>query len=469
VSLVVADVSLAAPRTLRRIWLQTLALVVAGCVCACSGRGQSAQTGAAQNNSAAARSASGEALAAPIFTDHGPNSAAAQADPYVILVSLDGFRYDYTRKYAAPNISALGARGASAPEGMIPAYPSVTFPNHYTIVTGLYPEHHGIVGNSFYDPARKQVYSYHDPSTEVDGTWYGGTPLWVLAEQQGMRAACFFWPGSEADIQGVRPTYYMKYDQKYPDDKRVEQVLAWLKFPAERRPHFITLYMSDVDGAGHGHGPDSPEVAEAVAKVDKEIGRLVAGLDELKLPVDLVVLADHGMAKVDGDWIDLDQYFDKSLVVTPVEDFLYPKSEADAAKIYSALHGQSGKFKVYRNGNVPKELHFDGNPREGDPVVVPTGPYLLRVSEPEASATSMAMKFYGPMMGAHGYDPAAMPEMKAIFFAAGPDIRGGTTVAPFENVNVYPFVAKILGLDIRALKTGAIDGTIAPLQGILAK
>ena len=199
-SLVVGEVSLAAPKTLRRIWLQTLALVVAGCVCACSGHGQSAQTGAAQNHSGQAPGAASEGLAAPIFTDHGPNSAAAQAEPYVILVSLDGFRYDYPRKYAAPNISALGARGASAPEGMIPAYPSVTFPNHYTIVTGLYPEHHGIVGNSFYDPARKQVYSYHDPSTEVDGTWYGGTPLWVLAEQQGMRAACFFWPGSEADI-----------------------------------------------------------------------------------------------------------------------------------------------------------------------------------------------------------------------------------------------------------------------------
>ena len=442
----------------KRSQLRGTILVVASFICACSGQGQTAQ----------APSAAAVGLAAPIFTDHGPNSAEAQAKPYLILVSLDGFRYDYPRKYSAPNIVALGARGASAPDGMIPAYPSVTFPNHYTLVTGLYPEHHGIVANAFYDPARKQIYSYRDPAAEVDGTWYGGTPLWVLAEQQGMRSACFFWPGSEADIQGVRPTYYMKYDQKYPNDQRVDQVLAWLKLPAEQRPHFITLYMSDVDGAGHAHGPDSPEVAEAVARVDKEIGRLAAGVAELKLPVNMVVLADHGMTKVDGEWTNLEQYFDKSLIVTPVESFLYPKTEADAARIFAALDGKSDKFKVYRNGKMPAELHFDGNAREGDPIVVPTGPYLIRTAAPPV-VTDAAVKMFGPMMGSHGFDPAKMPEMKAIFFAAGPGIKAGTTVAPFENVAVYPLVARILGLDIAGLKTGKIDGSIAPLEAILAK
>ena len=444
-------------KMVNRIGVQAATLLLAAFFCACSGQGQTAQ----------APSTATAGLAAPIFTDHGPNSAEAQAKPYLILVSLDGFRYDYPRKYSAPNIVALGARGASAPEGMIPSYPSVTFPNHYTLVTGLYPEHHGIVANAFYDPARKQIYSYRDPAAEVDGTWYGGTPLWVLAEQQGMRSACFFWPGSEADIQGVRPTYYMKYDQKYPNDKRVDQVLAWLKLPAEQRPHFITLYMSDVDGAGHSHGPDSPEVAEAVARVDKEIGRLAAGVAELKLPVNMVVLADHGMTKVDGEWTNLEQYFDKSMIVTPVESFLYPKTEADAARIFAALDGKSDKFKVYRNGKMPAELHFDGNAREGDPIVVPTGPYLIRTAAPPV-VTDAAVKMFGPMMGSHGFDPAKMPEMKAIFFAAGPGIKAGTTVGPFENVAVYPLVARILGLDIAGLKTGKIDGSIAPLEAILA-
>ena len=148
---------------------------------------------------------------------------------------------------------------------MIPSYPSLTFPNHYTLVTGLYPEHHGIVANSFYDPIRKQRYSYNDPATSSDGSWYGGTPLWVLAEKQGMRSACFFWPGSEAEIDGGRPTYYLKFDDHFPDAKRIEQVIAWLRMPAGQRPHFITLYYSNVDHAGHQYGPDSPQTAAAVA------------------------------------------------------------------------------------------------------------------------------------------------------------------------------------------------------------
>ena len=413
-------------------------------------------------------------LAPPIVVDHGPNSATQQTKHYVILVSLDGFRYDYTRKYDARNLAALGLRGASAPNGMIPAYPSITFPNHYTIVTGLYPEHHGIVGNAFYDPARKQVYSYRDPEAEADGRWYGGTPLWVLAEQQGMRAACFFWPGSEADIQGVRPSYYMKYDAKYPNQRRVDQVLAWLQLPPEQRPHFITLYFSDTDSAGHAHGPDSPEEAAAVYEVDTEIGRLEAGLAKMNLPVDVIVLADHGMTNVEGDWVNLDQYFDRSLLEKSEESFIYAKSEEDAAKIYDRLNGKSDKFGVFRSGHVPASLHFDGNPREGDPVVVPTGPYLLRVSAPPPpppSATGNPAMAGGhgntPPVGMHGYDPAHMPEMKAIFYAAGPDIHSGVKLPAFDNVNVYPLIAHILGLDISNLKTGPIDGKLTVLQGVL--
>jgi predicted AlkP superfamily pyrophosphatase or phosphodiesterase len=170
----------------------------------------------------------GQATSAVIAVDHGPNAQQQLSKHYVILVSLDGFRYDYAKRYHADHLLALATEGASASEGMLPAYPSITFPNHYTIVTGLYPEHHGIVANTFYDPTRKEVYTYHDAKAVGDGTWYGGTPLWVLAEEQGMRSACFFWVGSEADIQGVRPTYYLKFDGQFPNGKRVEQVLAWL-------------------------------------------------------------------------------------------------------------------------------------------------------------------------------------------------------------------------------------------------
>jgi alkaline phosphatase D len=402
------------------------------------------------------------AVIAPVITvEHGPNAPQQMAKPYVILVSLDGFRYDYAKKYHADHLLALAAQGASASEGMLPAYPSITFPNHYTIVTGLYPEHHGIVANSFYDPARKDTYSYHDSKSVGDGTWYGGTPLWVLAEQQGMRSASFFWVGSEADVQGVRPTYYLKFDGSFPNPKRVEQVIAWLHLPPEQRPHMITLYFSDTDSAGHRYGPDSPQVADAVHELDGEIGKLVDGIKESKLPVDLIVLADHGMVEVKGAPIHLDEYgLNASSFGQIIGPVMYPKSDDDAQKAYEALRGKSDKFVVYRRAQVPAYLHFDSNPREGDPVVVPTGPYFINaIADPRGAEH--------PPVGMHGYDATRMPEMKAIFFAAGPDIRPGIALEPFENVNVYPLIAKILGLDITNLRTGPIDGKLGVLGGIL--
>jgi predicted AlkP superfamily pyrophosphatase or phosphodiesterase len=402
---------------------------------------------------------------APVLTsEHGANSAETLKKHYVILVSLDGFRYDYAKKYGAKNLQALAAAGATAPDGMIPAYPSLTFPNHYTLATGLYPEHHGIVANSFYDPQRKQTYSLGNSATVTDGNWYGGTPIWVLAEQQGMRAACFFWPGSEAEIQGARPSYYLKYDEKVPNDERVEQALAWLRLPEDRRPHLITLYFSEVDHQGHEHGPDSPGVAAAVQVVDREIGALEAGLKKLALPVDVIVVADHGMATVQGDWITLNEYFpDAGAFEKIVGPNLYPKSEADAEKAYEALRGKSDKFDVYRRAQTPASLHDAGNPRSGDPVIVTNGPYLVRFSAPPPGTAFAEHK----QVGAHGFDPARVPDMKASFFAAGPDIRAGVTVATFENVDIYPLVAKLLGLNIAGLKTGPIDGELRPLQAIL--
>ena len=402
-----------------------------------------------------------QAIAPVITVDHGPNAPQQLAKPYVILVSLDGFRYDYPQRYHAKNLLDLAARGASAPDGMTPPYPSITFPSHYTIITGLYPEHHGIIGNTFYDPLRKEIYSSHDPKTVCDGTWYGGTPLWVLAEQQGMRSASFFWVGSEADIQKTRPTYYLKFDGSFPNGKRVEQVLAWLRLPPEQRPHFITLYFSDTDTAGHRFGPDSPQVADAVHELDDQIGKLVAGIKALNLRIDLIVLADHGMANVKGAPIVLDQYGLKTgLFEQIVNDRLYPKSEAAAEEAYEELRGKSDKFLVYRRAQVPSELHYDSNVREGDPVVIATGPYFIT-----GTANLQGAK---PDLGRHGYDTARVPEMKAIFFAAGPDIRSGVKVPPFENVDIYPLIAKILGLDITKLPAGPIDGTLAPLQSILS-
>ncbi|MBT9330512.1 ectonucleotide pyrophosphatase/phosphodiesterase [Paracidobacterium acidisoli] len=392
-----------------------------------------------------------------IAVDHGPNAPQQAAKHYVVMVSLDGFRYDYAKKYGATHLLALAAEGASAPQGMIPSYPSITFPNHYTLVTGLYPEHHGIVAMTFYDPARKQTYSYRDPKTNSDGSWYGGVPLWSLAEKQGMRSACFFWPGSEAEIAGERPSYYLHFDDAYPDEKRIDQVIAWLKLPPEQRPHFITLYYSNVDHAGHEYGPDAAQTRAAVKHVDVLIGKLKADLDRLHLPVDLIVVSDHGMEKTSGGWIDLDKY-------VPLDGFttegslLYAPSETAANHVYQKLKAADASFMVYRREHVPAELHYDENPREGDPVIVPRGPNAIRAKAPAAGNEDRP-----PNAGSHGYDPYMMPTMKAIFYAAGPDIRRGVTVKPFENVNVYPLVVQILGLE-----SPKVDGSLGVLSGVLA-
>ena len=404
---------------------------------------------------AAQDAGSGSALAV-IRSDNGPNSAAAQQAHYVVLVSLDGFRWDYARRDGATHLLALGQNGVWAPEGMLPSYPSLTFPNHLTIVTGLYPEHHGLVANSFYDPAKRARYGIGDSAAVSDGSWYNGVPLWSLAESQGMRSACFFWPGSEAKIAGFRPSYYLKFDNKIDNDARIAQVLAWLRLPPADRPHFITLYYNEPDHEGHEYGPEAPETKAAVLKVDRLVGKLEEGLQATGLPVDLVVVSDHGMAKVQGGWITLDRLADLSGLETAGE-LIYSKSDEDATRVYNQLKKASSQFVVYRRKNVPADLNYNQNPREGDPIVIATGPYVIRAHGPKEGEPDRP-----PPMGMHGYDPRKMPEMKASFFAAGPDILPGQTVLPFENVNVYPWIAHMLGLN--APKT---DGSLSILAGTL--
>ena len=391
-----------------------------------------------------------------LHVDNGPNSQTAQNAHYVVLVSLDGFRWDYAKRDGATHLLALGKKGVWAPEGMIPSFPSLTFPNHFTIVTGLYPEHHGLVANSFYDPAKNARYAISDPAAVTDGSWYSGTPLWSLAESQGMRTACFFWPGSEAKIAGYQPSYYLHFDNKIDDNARIEQVVAWLRLPPADRPHFITLYYNEPDHSGHEYGPDAPETKAAVVKVDKLMGKLKEGLDATRLPIDLVVVSDHGMAKVQGDWITLDTFTDLTGFET-AGALLYAKSDEDAARVYNQLKKASSQFVVYRRKDFPAELDYRDNPRTGDPIVLPLGPYVFRAHVPAAGKPDNP-----PPAGMHGYDPHKMPEMKASFFAAGPDILPGHTVRPFENVNLYPWLAHMLGLN--APKS---DGSLNVLAGTL--
>jgi alkaline phosphatase D len=400
-----------------------------------------------------------------LHTDHGPNSPAAQRAHYVVLVSLDGFRWDYAQRNHAENLLRLGRDGVWAPTGMLPSYPSLTFPNHLSIVTGLYPEHHGIVANSFLDPTRQtegrpSTYSIHNAAAVTDGSWYSGVPLWSLAEAQGMRTACLFWPGSEAKIAGERPSEYLRFDDHIDESLRIAQVAEWLHKPAPDRPHFITLYFSDADHAGHKFGPDAPQTHAAIHQLDERVGQLRRAIDATGLPVDLIVVSDHGMAKTEGPWITLSDYADLTGFQTE-GSLLYGKTEADRQRVYNQLKDASDKFQVFRLRDLPAELHFNTNARAGDPVIIPTGPYAIRAHRPDAGKPDLP-----PIAGSHGYDPRRLPAMKASFFAAGPDIAPGKTVAPFENVNLYPWIAHILGLKLQGDQPLS-DGKLNILSGAL--
>ena len=404
--------------------------------------------------------AGGNAALPLVRVESAANSAAAQKAHYVVLVSLDGFRWDFAKHDGAVNLLAMGKKGVWAPEGMLPSFPSLTFPNHFTIVTGLYPEHHGLVANSFYDEVKQARYGISDARAVRDGSWYSGVPLWSLAESQGMRAACLFWPGSEAEIAGHRPSWYALFDKTQSTDEvqqaRTDDAVALLKMPEAERPHFITIYYSEPDHEGHEFGPDAPQAKAAVLKMDAMIGKLKKALDSTGLPIDLVVVSDHGMVKEQGSWINLDEFVDLSHFEA-AGPLLYGKTEEDRKQAYDKLKHASSQFVVYRRKDVPASLDSSDNPREGDPVVIATGPYPIRAHKPPADKPDNP-----PEPGMHGFDPHKVTEMKASFFAIGPDIVSGKTVGPFENVNLYPWIAHILGLH-----PGKIDGSLNVLAGTL--
>ena len=370
-----------------------------------------------------------------VHVAHGPNAPAQAAKHTVVLLLLRGFRADFAARYGANNLLAMAAHGASAPDGMRPSFPPTALPNSYTLATGLYPGHHGLVGDVFRSGDGQRLFREDDPLATEDGSWYGGVPLWVLAEQQGMRAACLFWPGSEAEIAGSRPSFYARTDAM-PDDARVRQALAWLRLPQAERPHLLALSLSAV-AASVTDGPDSPQMRAALVETDRLLGSLRAGIAALQLPIDLVVVSDSAAAGSAGEWINLDTHADLSRSRT-AGALVYTESDAEAQKVYDSLKIVDARFAVYRRANLPKELHVSGNPRIGDPVVVPSGPFAIRAHAPSAGDADGS-----PLV----YDPRPTLAARTIFYAEGPDINTGVKLQPFENTNLYPFVATLLGLN----------------------
>ena len=388
---------------------------------------------------------------------NGPTNAQQHMDaPYVVLVSFDGFRYDYQDMYPTPAFDRVAAAGVRA-ERMVPIFPSKTFPTHYSIATGMYAENHGLVGNRFWAPDKNALYTMSNRTVVEDGTWYRGEPIWVTAERQGMVSASYFFVGSEADVGGVRPSYWHRFDGTVPNNDRVDAVLEWLELPAENRPHMITLYFSDVDGAGHGFGPESDEVGAAIATVDGNLGRLLDGIERLAHAEDVYVLlvSDHGMLIAPADKADV---VDPALFpgvrfieLGPYGSIFVDEGGAErAAQVRDSLQDMLPEHSVYLRADVPERLHYSADPRIGDIVIVAPRERTIVTQAPQGDSYT------------HGWDPQ-VDEMGAIFLAMGPGIAGGQSMDAFESVHVYPFIAHLLGLQANP----EADGRLAVLLPVL--
>jgi predicted AlkP superfamily pyrophosphatase or phosphodiesterase len=377
--------------------------------------------------------------------------------PYVILISADGFRYDLADKYHAENIIRLRSTGITA-EFMKPVFPSLTFPNHYSIATGEYASHHGIVDNTFFDPSGNRIYTMGNRKVVEDSSWYGATPIWVLAEAQGMLTASFYWVGTEAAIRGFRPTYFYKFNTQISMEDRIRDTRNWLLLPEEKRPHLITFYIPDVDHQEHMYGVDSRQTEDAVHYVDRSVAMLVRTIDSLNLPVNYIFLSDHGMTDIDTvHTLSIPTTVDTSRFVilnslTLVH--IYAKNKKDILPAYNKIKDSAKGYDVYLATNTPVRWHYnkldDRFNRIGDIILSAHIPKVFNLSR------------HSFPVATHGYDPE-YSLMHATFYAWGPAFKSEYKIKGFENINVFPLITNILNLKI----TSPIDGNIRVLKPVL--
>lgn len=366
-------------------------------------------------------------------------ASAAAERPVTILVGIDGFRPDYLDRGVTPVLSGLAAEGARA--AMRPSFPSKTFPNHYALVTGLRPDRSGVVDNTFEDPAIPGVtFRMSDRDAVRDGRWWDqGEPIWVTAEREGIVTAPVFWPGSEAAIRGVRPRHFTPFDMAVPNETRVDRLLALLDLPAGERPGFLTLYFDTVDTAGHHFGPEAPETKAAVADADLQVGRLVAGLQARGLAANLVIVADHGMTTLSPDRrLFMDDLLPKEAYRSLAGGAfmtIYPAPGREG-EVASALLRAHDHFECWAKTDIPERYRYGRNPRVAPFFCLPETGWTL---------TTRAYRPKNPEWGSHGYDPYS-PDMAALFLAHGPAFRRGVTLPTFDNVSVYPLLARLLGV-----------------------
>ena len=359
--------------------------------------------------------------------------------PYVVMVSLDAFRWDYDSIYGTPVLDDIADKGVMAVR-LIPSFPTKTFPNHYSIATGLYPDHHGLVNNSFYAPDLDLVYRIGDRAMVSNGAFYGGEPVWITARKAGLKTASFYWVGSEAPIMGMQPDFWKPFDEEVPFSDRVDTVLAWLSLPERKRPHLVTLYFEEPDAVSHVYGPLSTETGAVVKSLDSLMGQLREGISRLPQAknVNLIVLSDHGMAEIDTSRYNyvfdtLPQTMVKRIyggspvwAVEPVEGM------TDSVLYY--LNIQHG-MKAYRREDLPGHLHYGTHPRI---------PAVVLIADPGWVA-GVRPKPSGYNRGDHGYD-WKFRDMHSIFYAEGPAFKKGFAVDTLYNVDVYNIISEILNL-----------------------
>lgn len=368
--------------------------------------------------------------------------------PYVIVMSIDGYRFDYTQKFKPPFLSSIEANAIAA-KSLVPVFPSKTFTSHYSILTGLYPEHHGIVSNYFFDftrPEGKQHFALHQRPTITDPTWYGGVPLWSLAEKQLLLTGNVFFPIDEFPIAGYQPTYRLKFDLKVDLHQRLKRIKEWLNLSIEERPHLLFLYYEGVDQAGHKFGPNSDEVRNTVLHLDQILSTFWQDLKKTELPIHLFIISDHGMEDIPQDHtFILDEHFSLApCQVGSVGTFMqiYCNDSTETERVHQQLLQYPGRekiFSIYKREDVPPQLRLGSGPRVGDIFVKAFAPYLIVTKE----------SFKNFEKGNHGYDPATNKNMHGIFYMTSTIQNLGSQKLPSTpSVDLYPLIARILSLNL---------------------
>lgn len=377
----------------------------------------------------------------------------------VVMLSIDGCRWDYPQMVDMPNLSRIARKGVKA-ASLQSVFPSKTFPNHYALATGLYADHHGIVQNSFYDPEMEAAYRISDRAAVENGAFYSGEPIWVTAEKQGLRTASYFWVGSEAPIQGIQPANWKRYEHNFPFESRIDSVIAWLELPAAKRPRLITWYMHEPDGVGHRYGPESEETHRTLVYLDSLVGVFLDRVEALPIAdrINVIVTSDHGMTALSPQRVlVLDDYIQRDWLArieggSPV--LLLDVKDEFADTTLAALQNIP-HLQAWWRETLPDTLHYGMNPRVLDLVVTcDLGWSLLWRDQLEKD---------GYLAGTHGYDPRYR-DMHAIFYAQGPAFKEGFVHPTFENVHVYSLIAHLLDL-----QPAPTDGNLEAVQAMLRR